>query len=86
MKARVPREVLMTQTMTNRDQAGTGLRSVLVSSLVQRGQAHAWSTEASGKGYHFDATRPRPVERQDGGHRIAQDGVIEVPLAAEDQL
>ena len=57
-------------------QAGAGLRSVLVSSLVQRGQAQAWSTEASGKGYHFSATRPRPAEQQDGGHRGAQDDVI----------
>ena len=55
---------------------GAGLRSVLVSSLVQRGQAQARSTEASSKGYHFGTTRPRPAERQDGGHRGAQDGVI----------
>ena len=60
----------------DRDQAGAGLRSVLVSSLVQRGQAQTWSTEASGKGCHFSAMRPRPAERQDGGHRGAQDGVI----------
>ena len=60
----------------DRDQAGTGLRSVLVSPLVQRGQAQAWSTKASSKGYHFSATRPRPAERQDGGHRGAQDSVI----------
>jgi len=32
---------------------------------VQRGQAQAWSTEASGKGCHFSAMRPRPAERQD---------------------
>ena len=60
----------------DRSQADAGLRIVLVSSLVQRGQAHAWSTEASGKGYCFGATRPRPAERQDGGHRGAQDDVI----------
>ena len=60
----------------DRDQAGASARNVLVSSLVQRGQAHAWSTKASGKGYHFSATRPRPAERQDGGHRGAQDGFI----------
>ena len=60
----------------NRDQASVSLRSVLVSSLVQRGQAQAWSTEASGKGCHFIATRPRPAERQDGGYHGAQDGVI----------
>ena len=35
-----------------------------------------WSTEASGKGCHFSATRPRPAERQDGGYRGAQEGVI----------
>ena len=39
---------------------------------MQRGQAHA---KASGKGYSFGATRPRPAERQDGGHRGAQGGV-----------
>ena len=60
----------------NQDQAGASPRSVLVSSLVQRGQAQTWSTEASGKGCHFSATRPRPAERQDGGHHGAQDGVI----------
>ena len=60
----------------NLDQAGAGRCSVLVSSLVQRGQAQAWSTEASRKGYHFGGMRPRPAERQDGGHRGAQDGVI----------
>ena len=54
-------------------QAGAGLRSVLVSSLVQREQAQA---KASGKGYRFGATRPRPVERQDGGHHGAQSGII----------
>ena len=66
----------------DREQAGTGLFSVLVSSLVQRGQAQAWSTEASGKGYHFGATRPRPAERQDGGHRGAQDGVIAIAFGS----
>ena len=39
---------------------------------MQRGQAQA---KASGKGYRFGATRPRPAKRQDGGHRGAQDGV-----------
>ena len=57
-------------------QAGASMRSVLVSSLVQRGQAQPWSTEASGKGCHFGATRPRPRGLRDGGHRGAQDGVI----------
>ena len=53
-------------------QAGAGLRRVLVSSLVQREQAQA---RVSSKGNHFGATRPRPAERQDGGHRGAQAGV-----------
>ena len=52
---------------------GAGLRSILASPLVQRRQAQS---KASGKGYHFGATRPRPAERQDGGHRGAQGGVI----------
>ena len=60
----------------DRDQAGASAHSVLVSSLVLRRQAQARSTEASSKGFHIGATRPRPAERQDGGHRGAQDGVI----------
>ena len=56
----------------DRGQAGADLRSVLVSPLVQRGQAQA---KAACKGYRFSATRPRPAERQDGGHRGAQDGI-----------
>ena len=47
-------------------------RSVFLSSLVQGEQARA---RASSKGIHFGATRPRPVQRQDGGHRGAQAGV-----------
>ena len=69
----VPHEVPVTQAMTIEGQAGAGLCSVLVSLSVQRWQAQ---TKASGKGYRFGATGPRPVERQDGGHRGAQDGVI----------
>ena len=38
-------------------QAGASPRSILLSSLVQRGQAQTRSTEASGKGCHFGATR-----------------------------
>ena len=53
-------------------QAGASPRSVLVSSFVQRGQAQA---RVSSKGNHFGATRPRPAERQDGGHRGAHEGV-----------
>ena len=56
-------------------QAGASARSVLVSSLVIKGQAQARSLEASGKGFHISAPRPRPARRQDGGHRGAQDGV-----------
>ena len=60
------------QAMTIEDQAGAGLRSVIVSLSVQRGQAQA---KASGKGYRFGATRPRPAKRKDGGYHGAQDGV-----------
>ena len=59
----------------DRHQAGASACSVLVSSLVLRKPAQARSTEASSKGCHIDATRPRPEGRQDGGHRGAQDGV-----------
>ena len=57
----------------DRDQAGAGLCSVLVSPVVQRGQAQA---KVSGKGYHSGATRPRPAGQPDGGHHGAQDSVI----------
>ena len=60
----------------DRDQAGASRCSVLVSSLVQREQVQVRSTEVSSKGYHIGATRPRPAERQDGGHGGAQDGII----------
>ena len=56
-------------------QAGASPRSVLLSSLVQREQAQPRSTEASGKGFHFGATRPIPGGLRDRGHRGAQDGV-----------
>ena len=56
-------------------QAGASPRNVLLSPLVQRGQAQPRGTEASGKSCHFGATRPRPGGRQDGGYRGAQDGV-----------
>ena len=61
------------ESRPGRRQAGAGLRCVLVSLSVQRGQAQA---KASGKGYRFGATRPRPAERHDRCHRGAQDGVI----------
>ena len=57
----------------DRSQEGIGLCRVLVSSLVQRGQAKA---RVSSKGNHFGATRPRPAGRQNGGHRGAQASVI----------
>ena len=56
-------------------QAGASAHSVLISSLVPRRQAQARSTEASGKGFHIGATRPRPGGRQDGGHHGAHSGV-----------
>mgnify|MGYP005850242657 CR=1 FL=1 len=62
------------------DQGQVGTRrapahSVLVSSLVLKRQVQARSPEASGKGFHISAKRPRLVGWQDGGHRGAQDGV-----------
>ena len=71
-QGRAPPEGPVTQAMTIGGQTGAGQCSVLVSLSVLRGQAQA---KASGKGYHFGATRPRPAERQDGGHRGAQVGV-----------
>ena len=53
-------------------QPGASPCSVLLSSLVQGEQAQA---RASSKGVHFGATRPRPVQGQDGGHHGAQVGV-----------
>ena len=43
----------------DQDQAGASARNVLVSSLVLRRLAQARSTEASGKGFHISATRPK---------------------------
>ena len=65
-------------------QAGASAHSVLVSSLVLKGQAQARSPEASGKGFHIGATRPRPAGQQDGGHHGAQDDVITRAFAGED--
>src|SRR4051812_21187245 len=64
-------------------QAGASPGSVSLSSLVQRGQAKA---RGSSKGTHFGATRPRPVQRREGGPHGAQDGVTTGPLAGEDHL
>src|SRR3954463_1940537 len=80
----VPREVPMTQAMTTKGARRAPARAVSsLSSLVQRGQARA---RGSSKGTHFGATRPRPVQRWEGGHRGAQNGVTTGPLAGEDQL
>ena len=59
----------------DRHQAGASAHSVLVSSLVLRRQAQTRSTEASSKGFHISATRPRPAGRPGRGHRGAQDGI-----------
>ena len=73
-QGRVPREVPMTQAMTTKGARRVPGRTVSsLSSSVQREQAQA---RASSKGIRFGATRPRPVQRQDGGHRGAQEGVI----------
>ena len=72
----VPHEVPVTQAIPTE-----GTRRVpacAVSSfppLAQREQAQPQSTEASGRGCHFSATRPRPGGLQDRGHCGAQDGV-----------
>ena len=70
----------------DRRQAGASARSVLVSSLVQRRQAQPRSTEASGKGFYFGATRPKPGGRQGEGHRGAQDGITPEPFIGADYL
>ena len=61
----------------DRDQAGARQAPACAVSLFplrcKGGKAQA---KAPGKGYRFGATWPRPAERQDGGHRGAQDGVI----------
>ena len=74
IKAGVPREVPVTQAMTIEARRAP-THSVLVSSLVLKRQAQARSPDASGKGFHIGATRPRPAGQQDGGHRGAQDCV-----------
>ena len=69
----VPHEVPKTQAMTTKGaRRAPGHAVSFLSSLVQREQAQA---RASSKGIHFGATRPRPAERQDGGHHGAQAGV-----------
>ena len=65
-------------------QAGANGRSVPVSSLVLRRQAHALGPEASSKGSHIGATRTRPAGRQDGGHRGAHNNVTIRAFVGED--
>ena len=48
----------------DRSQAGASGRRVPVSSLVLKRQAQPRSPEASGKGFHIGATRPRPAGRR----------------------
>ena len=55
-----PREVSVTQAMTTGARRAPA-RSVLISSLVLKGQAQARSPQASGKGFYIGATRPRPA-------------------------
>ena len=68
----------------DRDQVGANAHNVLVFSLVLRRQVQARSTEASSKGFHIGAMRPRPAGRQDGGHHGAQGGVTTRAFAGED--
>ena len=56
-------------------QAGTSRRGTTVSSLVLRRQVPVRSPEESAKCFHFHATRPRPLGRQDRGHRRAHRSV-----------
>ena len=56
-------------------QAGASGRSVPVSSFVLNRQAQARSPEASGKGFHIGATRPRPAGREDEGHHGAHNSI-----------
>ena len=66
-------------------QEGARGRCVPISTLVLKGQARARSPEASDKGFHIGATRPRRVGWQDGGHHGAHASPSE-PLAGEDHL
>ena len=77
MKARGTSRGAHDASHDDRDQEGTSQRSFLVSCLVQRGKAQARSTDASGKGFHISATRPRLAGRQDGGHRGAYNSVTD---------
>ena len=68
----------------DRDQASASMCSVLVSSLVLRGQAQARSTEASSKGFHIGA---RDQDQQDGKTEVTMEPKAASPpepLAGED--
>ena len=44
--------------------------------FAAKGESAGAEYQGIKKRLHFGAMRPRPAERQDGGHRGAQDGVI----------
>ena len=65
---------------------GASLHSVLISSLVQRGQAQVRSTEASSKGFH---SVQRDQDQQDGRTEVTTEPTAASPLeplAGEDHL
>ena len=70
----------------DRDQAGASVHSVLVFSLELREQARARSTEASSKGFHIGATKPRPAGRQTEVIVEPKPTSPPEPLAGEDHL
>ena len=83
---RPPREVKVTQAMTTKSRRALAGIVQHVSSLVLKRQAHARSPEESAKGFHFHGPRPRPLGRQDRGHRRAHHDVTTRSFAGEDHL
>ena len=75
-QGRVPPEEPVTQAMTVETKWAPGGRRPAQCPCFPFGAKGASIGKASGKGYHSGATRPRPAERQDGGHHGAQDDVI----------
>ena len=75
-QGRAPHEEPVTQAMTIETRRVPGGRLPTQCPCFPFGAKVASIGQASGKGYHSGATRPRPVERQDGCHHGAQDGVI----------
>ena len=72
----IPHEVPVMQAMTTKGARQVPARAASSFPLwCKGGQVQPWSTEASGKGCHFGATRPRPSQRQGGSHCGAQAGV-----------